>query len=94
MNTYEIIREPIITEKTTFMKDERQVLCFKVDRRATKDEIKRAVEEIFEVKVGSVRTLHVRGKQRRLGRQLGKRPDWKKAYVTLKHGSIEYFENI
>lgn len=86
MNTYEVIREPIITEKTTLLKDEKQVLCFKVDRRA--------VEEIFDVKVEAVRTLHVRGKQRRLGRQLGKRPDWKKAYVKLKEGTVEYFENL
>jgi len=90
----QIILAPVITEKTTGLKDATRTLCFKVDTRANKIEIKGAVESLFKVKVSTVRTLNVRGKWKRMGRTMGKRPNWKKAYVTLAEGQkmIEYFE--
>lgn len=93
---YQIIRRPIITEKGLAAKDERRTLVFEVDRHATKVEIKEAVQEIFKVKVAEVRTSNFVGKFRRRGRTGGYRPDWKKAYVTLKPGEkmIEYAENV
>jgi large subunit ribosomal protein L23 len=83
---YEIIKRPILTEKTTIQKEEANKITFEVDRRANKIEIKQAVEKIFKVKVVDVNTMIVRGKVKRVGRFKGKRPDWKKAVVTLKPG--------
>ena len=83
----------MITEKATKSKDESKYL-FKVRRRANKRQIKKAVEEIFRVKVESVNTQLVKGKVKRLGRFEGKRPDWKKAVVKLKEGKIELFEGV
>jgi len=85
-NIYEIIKRPILTEKTTIQKEEANKITFEVDRRANKIEIKQAVEKIFKVKVVDVNTMMVRGKVKRVGRFKGKRPDWKKAVVTLKPG--------
>lgn len=93
-NVYEVIRRPVVTEKSTDLKESRNVIAFEVDRRATKPEIKAAVEKLFKVKVTRIRTLNVTGKRVTLGRHSGKRPDWKKAFVTLAEGStIEFFEN-
>ncbi|MGH9749170.1 MAG: 50S ribosomal protein L23 [Candidatus Polarisedimenticolia bacterium] len=91
-----IIVAPLITEKSTILKEKGNVLAFRVDRRANKIEIRRAVETLFKVKVAAVRTQNVGGKEKRVGRFTGRRPDWKKAYVTLKPGekSIEYFEIV
>ena len=91
-----IIVAPLITEKSTLLKEKGAVLAFRVDRRANKVEIRRAVETIFKVKVAAVRTQNVRGKTKRVGRFEGRRSDWKKAYVTLKPGQkpIEYFEAV
>ena len=96
MNVYEVIRGPVITEKSTDMKDEHRTVCFRVAREATKTEVRKAVEQMFGVKVASVRTAVVRGKVKRYGRFEGKRPDWKKAFVTLREGEkmIEFFEGV
>lgn len=94
MNLYRIINRPIITEKGLAAKDERRTLCFEVSPVATKTEIKEAVQKLFQVKVDSVRTANFFGKQRRRGKTIGFRTDWKKAYVRLKAGEkmIEYSE--
>jgi large subunit ribosomal protein L23 len=87
---------PVITEKSTQIKDSLRTVTFKVLRDANKIEIKDAVENIFKVKVESVRTANFHGKKRRQGRYVGRRPDWKKAYVTLKEGEkmIEFSEAV
>jgi large subunit ribosomal protein L23 len=87
---------PVITEKSTHVKDNLRTVTFKVLRDANKIEIRDAVEKIFKVKVESVRTANFHGKNRRQGRYTGRRPDWKKAYVTLKEGEkmIEFSEAI
>ena len=93
---HEIIVAPLITEKSTLLKERRGDLVFRVDRRANKVEIRQAIEKLFKVKVASVRTENVRGKLKRMGRYEGRRADWKKAYVTLRPGerTIEYFEAV
>ncbi len=93
---HEIIVAPLITEKSTLLKEKGGVLAFRVDRRANKVEIRHAVETLFKVKVAAVRTENVRGKVKRVGRNVGRRSDWKKAYVTLKPGEkpVEYFEAV
>lgn len=88
-----IIIRPLITEKSTTLKEEDHQYIFEVERRANKIEIKKAVEYLFKVRVIEVRTINVLGKVKRLGRRSGKRPDWKKAIVTLREGDhIEFFE--
>jgi large subunit ribosomal protein L23 len=93
-NLYEVIRRPLVTEKTTLLKETQRSVCFEVHPRATKPEIKKAVEQFFGVKVENVRVANVHGKTKRQGRYVGRRPDWKKAYVVLKKGEkmIEFFE--
>ena len=88
------IKQPLITEKSTLLRDANGVYCFKADVRANKIEIARAVEQLFGVRVADVRTSVVRGKSKRAGRFAGKRPDWKKAWVRLTVDSkpIEFFE--
>ncbi|MDO5755659.1 MAG: 50S ribosomal protein L23 [Tissierellia bacterium] len=92
---YDIIVAPLVTEKSMDLMAEHKY-AFKVDRRATKPEIKAAVEKIFDVKVKKVNTMNVRGKTKRLGQSIGKRPDWKKAIVQLTDDSkaIEFFEGV
>src|SRR5687768_5764249 len=94
MNMYEVIRRPLITEKSTNLKETQSTLGFEVHRDATKPEIKKAIETLFGVKVADVRVANVHGKVKRQGRYVGKRPDWKKAYVVLKEGEkmIEFFD--
>jgi large subunit ribosomal protein L23 len=96
MNTFEVIRRPLVTEKTTLQKEGIRTLVFEVHRDATKPDIKKAVEKLFSVKVEQVRTSNLPGKLRRQGRYQGHRPDWKKAYVLLKEGEkmIEFHEAI
>lgn len=96
MNAHDVIRRPVITEKATLMKDEAATLCFEVDRRATAVDVRRAVEQIFKVKVDTVRMMNVHPKPRRMGRFQGNKPSWKKAYVRLASGEtmIEYFEGV
>jgi large subunit ribosomal protein L23 len=83
---HSILKLPVITEKSTFQKEKHQTLTVKVARDANKIEIRDAVEKIFRVKVAAVRTANFHGKIRRQGRFSGHKPDWKKAYVTLKKG--------
>ncbi len=93
MIDYDIIRRPIITEKTNIQKDVSNQVTFEVDPRANRIEIQRAVEKIFNVKVANARTMNVTGKVKRRGRIAGRRRNWKKAIVTLMPGErIEFFE--
>ena len=89
-----LVRHPIITEKSTILRERTGVYCFRADVRANKIEIARAVEALFGVKVAEVRTARVKGKVRRMGRLTSKGPDWKKAWVRLAPGQkdIEFFE--
>jgi large subunit ribosomal protein L23 len=97
---WDIIKSPVITEKALLAKEltleGRQLLTFRVDKHATKPEIKNAVESIFQVKVDQVRTINYMGKMARRGRHEGRKPSWKKAYVTLKQGEnpLDYGEAI
>jgi len=93
-NVYEVIRRPLLTEKSTLLKEAQRTLVFEVHRDATKPEIKKAVEALFDTKVEAVRVAVVHGKVKRQGRHAGRRPDWKKAFVVLKEGAknVEFFE--
>ena len=94
-DAYRIVRRPLITEKSTLQKEMHNQLAFEVDRRANKIQIKKAVERIFKVRVKDVRSMNYRGKQKRLGRTVGRKPHWKKAIVTLQPGEkIEFFEGV
>ena len=84
--TYNVIRRPLITEKGLTVKETEGTLVFEVDPKASKTEVKQAVELLFKVKVAAVRTTSVAGKERRRGKFSGYRPDWKKAYVRLQAG--------
>lgn len=93
MNPTDIIKRPLITEKGTLVNELGNQVVFRVDPRANKVEIRQAVERLFKVKVEKVRTSRVLGKTRRVGKTMGRRSDWKKAYVTLAEGSrIDFFE--
>ncbi len=94
--TYTVIRRPLITEKGLGVKETEGTLVFEVAAKATKTEVKQAVETLFKVKVIGVRTANVLGKERRRGKFSGFRPDWKKAYVRLKAGEKmpEYVNNL
>lgn len=91
----EIVRRPLITEKSTVQREGVNTLAFEVDARANKIEIKRAVETQFKVKVAEVRVANCHGKVRKQGRFAGRRSDWKKAYVRLAPGekTIDFFES-
>ena len=95
-SAYQIIRRPVITEKGLGAKESEATLVFEVSSKASKTEIKNAVQTIFKVKVDAVRTANFAGKERRRGKFTGYRPDWKKAYVRLKEGQKmpEYAENL
>lgn len=93
-NPYDIIRKPVVTEKSMQMMEENKY-TFIVDMRANKPEIRKAIEELFKVKVDKVRTTRVKGKPKRLRNSVGRTPDVKKAIVTLSEGEkIELFEGI
>jgi large subunit ribosomal protein L23 len=106
LSTWDILKSPVVTEKSVILKEDStdensdrkqgQILTFRVDRKATKPEIKSAIEEIFNVKVAQVRTVQYEGKMKKRGRQEGRRPNFKKAYVTLKKGEpmVDYGEAI
>lgn len=105
LSVWDILKSPVVTEKSVLLKEdstdaedrnEGQVLTFRVDRKADKLEIRQAVEEIFSVKVAKVRTVQYEGKMKKRGRYEGRRPNWKKAYVTLKKGepTVDYAEAI
>lgn len=95
-SAYQIIRRPVITEKGLGVKESEGTLVLEVASKATKTEIRQAVQSIFKVKVEEVRTANFAGKERRRGRFAGYRRDWKKAYVRLKAGEKmpEYAENL
>lgn len=94
-SVYDIVTTPLITEKGTLVNAAGNQVVFQVRRDANKEEIRRAVETLFKVKVYKVRTLTMLGKTRRVGRSVGRRPAWKKAYVTLAEGQrIDFFENV
>jgi large subunit ribosomal protein L23 len=87
MNSNKIIRRPLVTEKSTIMRETgANIISFEVDPTANKIQVRAAVEELFKVKVEEVRLFNVRGKMKRMGRYQGKRRDWRKAYVRLKAG--------
>ena len=106
LGVWEILKAPVVTEKSVILKEDStdensnrvagQVLTFKVATKASKPQIKAAVEEIFNVKVATVRTVQYEGKIKKRGRQEGRRPNFKKAYVTLRKGEpmVDYGEAI
>jgi len=103
LGIWEILKSPVVTEKSVLLKESSsedenvgQILTFRVNTRAGKIEIKKAVEEIFSVKVAAVRTVHYEGKMKKRGPYAGRRASWKKAYITLKKGEphIDYAEAI
>jgi large subunit ribosomal protein L23 len=87
MKLTDVIRRPLITEKTSIQREDGRTIVFQVATGANKVEIKRAIEQLLGSKVSSVRTSLVHGKVKRQGRFAGRRPDWKKAYVTLREGA-------
>ena len=94
MNSYEVLRRPVITEKSTLLGESSQYI-FEVARDANKIEVRRAVEEIFKVHVRAVNIIHVQGKIKRMGKTAGRTAAWKKAIVSLKQGDrIELFEGV
>jgi large subunit ribosomal protein L23 len=94
-NEGKVLLQALISEKATDLQEKQNCYVFKVAKAANKLEIKQAVEKAFNVKVESVTTALIKGKKKKLGRFEGKRPDWKKAFVSLKEGqSIELFENV
>jgi large subunit ribosomal protein L23 len=95
MNLHDVIQQPLVTEKSNIAKEEANIATFRVDPAATKHDIRRAVESLFEVKVTNVRTMRQPGKMKRVGKNIGRRPSWKKAIVELAEGQmIEFFEGV
>ncbi len=103
LSVWDVLKTPVVTEKSVLLKeasseDENigQILTFRVNTKAGKIDIKKAVEEIFNVKVAKIRTVHYEGKMKKRGRYEGRRASWKKAYVTLKKGEphVDYAEAI
>ncbi len=92
-NHYDVIKRPMVTEKSSIQKELYNQVSFEVDRSANRIEIKRAVEKIFDVRVANVCTMQIKGKVKRRGKILGKRRDWKKAIVKLMPGErIKFFD--
>jgi large subunit ribosomal protein L23 len=95
MEPYQIIKRPLITEKGMRCNEEQNTVVFQVDPRANKMQIRQAVETLFQVKVLRVNTMNMEGKKKRVRFREVKRPDWKKAYVTLRQGdTITFFEGV
>jgi large subunit ribosomal protein L23 len=95
MNAGQILIRPLITERSMTLRDDQNKYAFKVHVQATKPEIRKAVEELFEVKVVSVSTMNMLGKNKRLGRFFGRRSSWKKAIVTVASGqTIDIYEAV
>lgn len=86
MKLTDVIRRPLVTEKTSIQREDGRTIVFQVARDANKVEIRRAIEQLLGAKVDSIRTAIAHGKVKRQGRYAGRRPDWKKAYVTLSEG--------
>ncbi|PID74305.1 MAG: 50S ribosomal protein L23 [Desulfobacterales bacterium] len=93
-NMYQVLQGPRLTEKATLYQEEQGKIVFKVHPAANKIEVKQAVEEMFDVKVKKVHTVSVRGKKKRTGRTFGMTRNWKKAYVTLAEGSIDFTSEL
>jgi len=94
MNIYEVIRRPLVTEKSTRL-SERSKYVFEVDKRASKDQVRLAVEKAFNVGVIDVNVIRVPGETKRMGKRMVAGPGWKKAIVTLKEGDkIQFFEGV
>ena len=95
MNLHDVIRRPVVTEKSNIAREERNVVTLAVDPRANKHEIRSAVETLFSVKVIDVRTMRMPRKSKRVGKYSGRKPEWKKAIVRLAEGqTIEFFEGL
>ena len=103
LSVWDVLKSPVVTEKSVLLKESSsedenigQILTFRVNTRAGKIAIRRAVEEIFNVKVAKIRTVQYEGKMKKRGRYEGRRASWKKAYVTLKKGEphVDYAEAI
>jgi len=95
VNIHDVIRKPLVTEKTSIAREEQNIATFAVDPHANKHDIQRAIEQLFDVKVVSVRTMRQPRKKRRVGLKIGQRAEWKKAIVELAEGqSIEFFEGV
>jgi large subunit ribosomal protein L23 len=94
MNLYEVLRRPLVTEKSTRLAESNKYV-FEVDKRACKDQVRAAVEKAFKVGVLSVNMIRVPGEVKRMGRRAVAHPSWKKAIVTLKEGDkIQFFEGV
>jgi large subunit ribosomal protein L23 len=92
---HNIVKGPCLTEKSTRLKEADGTVVIKVDSRANKIEIGQAVEQLFDVKVATVRTTMVRGKKKRVGlKSVGRTSDWKKAYITLSEGEIDFLAEL
>jgi large subunit ribosomal protein L23 len=95
VNLHDVIQRPVVTEKSSIAREEQNIVTLAVDPRATKGDIRRAVETLFEVKVVDVRTMRMPRKSKRVGRFEGRKPEWKKAIVRLAQGqTIEFFEGV
>ncbi len=95
MKHFDIVRGPVVTEKTTLQKDTSNQVTLRVDKNANRVEIKDAVEKNFNTKVKQVRTIQVKGKVKQRGKIIGRRKDWKKAIITLMPGQkIDFFEGV
>ena len=95
MNLHDVIRRPLVTEKSNIAREEQNLVTFAVDPRATKHDVRRAVEALFDVSVLDVRTMRMPRKTRRVGRFQGRKTEWKKAIVRLAEGQmIEFFEGV
>ena len=93
LSVHDVIERPIVTEKSAIAREASNVATFRVDPKASKHDIRRAVEQLFNVKVESVNTMLYRGKDRRMGRGYAKMQNWKKAIITLREGSsIDFFD--
>ncbi len=95
MNLHQVIRRPVLTEKSNIAREERNIVTLAVDPRANKNEIREAVETLFAVKVVTVRTMRMPRKSKRVGKFMGRKAEWKKAIVRLAEGqTIEFFEGV
>ncbi|HHB76756.1 MAG TPA: 50S ribosomal protein L23 [Desulfobulbus sp.] len=92
---HEVIKSPCLTEKSNLLQEMQGTVVFKVHPQANKIEIKQAVEKLFDVKVASVKTTTMRGKKKRIGvKSLGRTKDWKKAYISLSEGEINFLDEL
>ncbi len=95
MRTHDVIRRPLVTEKSNIGREEQNLVTLAVNPRANKHDVRRAVEDLFDVQVLDVRTMRMPRKSRRVGKFMGRRPEWKKAIVRLAEGqTIEFFEGV